>query len=418
MARQLNVLLDKVAQQRDEISLSLEAEWKRRVDEATETATRHEAAERLLRSEVDDVLSFAMDHGRCEGQVSKGNVEIQGLSHEKALLEKRVEHLASSMTSSQICCSLTGISVSSLAELDKIQKLEFERQTAADDLESWKGKYNELKRSMDDSMGQCNVCLLSKRHTLKGGCCQGEIEYLKCQLAEGQQERQKTEMEVGRLEHEIASLRDEVDSERAIRAARVGQWQHQMTSLVDKHRKRLTEMDERVTRALESVQHRVAEALLIVEDKETLQHKRREEIVSIAHRLESIASQHKLETKQYKERVTHLASENGNLRSTVGSLEKATEKSKKAAKEAEKRLRSALHAKARLEQNVEDLYSEVRYVHEALEQSQQEIRRCDVAMKLLQRERDFYGRRYESLRRKAKRDKSSRGLDASSASEV
>ena len=61
MARQLNELLHKVAQQRDEISLALEAEWKLRVDEATETATRHESTERLLRSEVGGAVSPVME---------------------------------------------------------------------------------------------------------------------------------------------------------------------------------------------------------------------------------------------------------------------------------------------------------------------------------------------------------------------
>ena len=330
-------------------------------------------------------------------------MEIQGLSHEKALLERRVEQLVSSMTSSQICSSLTGISVSSLAELDKIQKLEFERLTAMDDVESWKSKYNALKRSMDDSMVQCNVCLLFNAHHTKK-CRQGEIEDLKRQLGENQRERQKTEMEARRLEHEISTFRDGVEGERASHAVRVGKLQHQITSLVDKHRKRLAEMDTRVAKAFESMQQRVGEAMTVVEEKETLQYKRRDEIVNIARRLECIASQHQQETKDYKEHVTHLASENGNLHLTVGSLEKATEKWKNAAKEAEIRLRSALHVKARLEQNVEDLYSEVRYVHAALEQSQQETQQFERTVKLLQGERDFYGRRCETLRRKAKRN--------------
>lgn len=78
-------------------------------------------------------------------------MKIQQFSHEKELLEKRIEQLTSSMTSTQICCSLTGITVQSVAELEKIQRLEFDRQSALDDLGEIKDKYSTLQKLLDSN---------------------------------------------------------------------------------------------------------------------------------------------------------------------------------------------------------------------------------------------------------------------------
>ena len=100
-------------------------------------------------------------------QVTSGEMRIQELTHEKGLLEKRIDQLTSSMTSSQICCSLTGISVESVAELEKVQRLELERQSAADELDNLKTSSEAYKKSTEADISAVRVSTLPHKTRLR-----------------------------------------------------------------------------------------------------------------------------------------------------------------------------------------------------------------------------------------------------------
>lgn len=86
-----------------------------------------------------------------------GELKIRELTHERDLLQKQIEELTSSMSSSEISCSLTGISVQSVNELDKIHQLEIERQAAIDDFDTLNIKYQSLKKTSDAKQQQMKV---------------------------------------------------------------------------------------------------------------------------------------------------------------------------------------------------------------------------------------------------------------------
>ena len=69
-------------------------------------------------------------------QLSDVTSSFEGLQHEKHILEEQLQRLRGEVVSGRLTCRLTGITVGSLEELERIQRLEQDRQEALERLAS------------------------------------------------------------------------------------------------------------------------------------------------------------------------------------------------------------------------------------------------------------------------------------------
>eukprot|EP00210_Caulerpa_lentillifera_P007333 g7009.t1 len=364
---QLELLTRTLNEQRREITNTLQTEKESELDNAQQHI-----------SKLDKEVS------RLKSEMLKAELKTQQLLHDKELLEKRIKQLTTSMTSSQISCSLTGITVASVAELERIQRLEIDRQGAIEDLQkSRKGHEIYQKKS--------EIII----YELKA-----EIDSLRNQIRDVISEKNSLEAMKVQLKREVDAIKTQLKTEKANAIAMESRLSQENRVLEESFAEKLEKFNEKGGRSLERLQKELIEAEALIVEKDEIQNKWKKETKRIAAQLEAVAQDHTHE-KSISER------EILSLKNKLRTAEKNSEKLfntvvlfKKQQLVLKQQLSGVLRDNTILEQHLHRLYEKHTRLIEAYNNSSLKIKNLKEVKLQLEKERDSFGIRYETIRKR------------------
>ncbi|GMH32563.1 hypothetical protein BSKO_00397 [Bryopsis sp. KO-2023] len=320
---------------------------------------------------------------RARHKLSDMEASNQSLIHEKRLLEEQHEELKKDLSGSKVICSLTGITVSGVEEMQRLQQVEYDRQEAVEKLASVERAAERRGREWESE----------KRHL------EANIQELRKKAADLQVSQRDGQLEVTRLQHQLdTSLRQHSACKKAREEMESGKKQ-EMKRMRLEHEKEVITLTSKMEKLVGINRRQLDEAQAIMDSREALVVRWKEEALVLSNRCERIVAERAEIEEALKNEVAELKEELRTIQRGEGDFGKQISSMQRSQAD----MRSALEAALQRASIAEAVSEQARIREEEHEQERSELLACidRAAVKVgkTERERDAFGMRFETIRR-------------------